>query len=85
MILSPFCDLVHAKSVVDLFAKQLNNARERAQNHKKTGKITKIRAFDGRFSPNARLDGHARLKTSVLGTLVIELFAKQQNNALNMP
>ena len=34
MILSSFCDLVHAESVVDLFAKQLNNARERAQNHK---------------------------------------------------
>ena len=34
VILSSFCDLVHAESVVDLFAKQLNNARERAQNHK---------------------------------------------------
>ena len=33
VILSSFCDLVHAESVVDLFAKQLNNARERAQNH----------------------------------------------------
>ena len=34
VILSSFCDLVHAESVVDLFAKQLNNAHERAQNHK---------------------------------------------------
>ena len=33
VILSSFCDLVHAESVVDLFAKQLNNARECAQNH----------------------------------------------------
>ena len=56
MILSSFCEL-HAESVVDLFAKQLNNACEHAQNHKKTGKITTIRALDGRFSPNARLDG----------------------------
>ena len=34
VILSSFCDLVHAESVVDLFAKQLNNAHERAQNNK---------------------------------------------------
>ena len=34
VILSSFCDLVHAESVVDLFAKQLNNARECALNHK---------------------------------------------------
>ena len=33
---------------------------ERAQNHIWTGKITKIRALDGLFSPNARLDGRAR-------------------------
>ena len=33
MILSSFCDLVHAESIVDLFVKQLNNARECAQNH----------------------------------------------------
>ena len=34
VISSSFCDLAHTESVVDLFAKQLNNARERAQNHK---------------------------------------------------
>jgi len=37
---------------------------------KKTGKITKKRAKNGRFSPNARLNGHARLKTGDLATLI---------------
>ena len=36
---------------------------------KKTGEITKKRAKNGRFSPNARLNGHARFKTGDLGTL----------------
>ena len=56
MILSSFCDLVHAESVVDLFVKQLNNALNVPKITNKTGKITKIRALDGRFSTNARLD-----------------------------
>ena len=34
VILSSCCDLLHAESVVDLFAKKLNNAHECAQNHK---------------------------------------------------
>ena len=33
---------------------------------KKTGKITKIRGLDGRFSTNARLDGRTRLQTGDL-------------------
>ena len=33
-ILSSICDLVQAESVVDLFAKHLNNARERAKSQK---------------------------------------------------
>ena len=59
---------MHVQSVVDLFAKQLYNSverYERAQNHKQTGKITKIRAlvrgaiFHKRTSRRARtyLDG----------------------------
>ena len=54
---------MHVQSVVDLFAKQLYNGverSERAQNHQKMGKITKIRALDGLFSTNARLDVRAR-------------------------
>jgi len=35
----------------------------------KTGKITKKRAKNGRFSQNARLNGHARFKTGDFGTL----------------
>ena len=35
----------------------------------KTGKITKKRAINGRFSQNARLNGHARFKTGDFGTL----------------
>ena len=55
---------MHIQSVVDLFAKQLYNGverSERAQNHKQTGKITKIWALDGPFSTNARLDVRARI------------------------
>ena len=39
------------------------------QNHKKTGKIPKKGAKNGRFSQNARLNGHARLKTGDFSTL----------------
>ena len=43
VILLSFCDLVHAQIIVDLFAKQLNNALNvlksqiAGQNHKNTG------------------------------------------------
>ena len=45
-----FFDLVHVQSGIDLFDKELNNAlnlhkvTKNGQNHKKTDKITKIRA-----------------------------------------
>ena len=39
------------------------------ESHKQTGKITKIRALDGRLSTNTRLDGRACLKTGIFGTL----------------
>ena len=40
------------------------------QDHKKTGKITKKRAKNGRFFQNARLNGHARFKTGDFSTLL---------------
>ena len=60
VILSSFCDLVHAESVVDLFVKQLNNALN-------VPKITNRRAiFHKRPSRRA-----VRLKTGDLGTLLM--------------
>ena len=34
-----------------------------------TGKITKIRALSGRFSPNAQISGHTQIYPGELGTL----------------
>ena len=65
LMLSSFCDLVHVQSVIDLFAKQLNNALN-------LHFITKIRAKSqkyGRFSTNARIYGRARIYTGNLGML----------------
>ena len=47
-----------------LLAKQLYDALD-------VHKITNRLALDGRFSTNARLNGHARLKTGDLGTLLM--------------
>ena len=61
VMLSSFFDLVHIQKVIDLFAKQLNiliyinilitlwtctKSQKYGQNHKNTGKITKIRAHE---------------------------------------
>ena len=83
VMLSSFFDLVHIQKV----AKQLNiliyinilitlwtctKSQKYGQNHKNTGKITKIRAKSqkyGRFSTNARIYGHVRINTGDLFTL----------------
>ena len=77
VILSSFCDLVHIQRVIDLFAKQINNALKPALNHQNTGKITKIQALYGRFPTNARIYRRARIYTGDLGTLL-----QVRNNAI---
>ena len=77
VILSSFGDLVHVQRVIDLFAKQINNALKPALNHQNTGKITKIQALYGRFPTNARIYGRACIYTADLGTLL-----QVRNNAI---
>ena len=48
--------------------------------HKITNvRAKKIRALNGRFSTNGRLDGRARLQTSPLGTLVLVVIQSATN------
>ena len=44
------------------------------KNPQKTGEITEKRAKNGRFPPNARLNGLARFKTGDLATLATESY-----------
>ena len=57
VILLSFCDLVHAQIIVDLFAKQLNNALNVP---KITNRWAKSQKY-GKFSTNARLSKDRRL------------------------
>ena len=64
-----FCDLVHIR-VIDMFAKQLNNALnvpKCALNHKNTGKITKRRQYrpTGRPGNQALLGGVGMNETTL--------------------